>query len=111
MKKYGFPYADKALLLPAIVTLSLFLFSLGIRGPIIPAPQKPKFHFRAVTEMQSKAARAGIEKQKEPLVLSLRAPLTTPSPILASIAHLEEHGGVLNLVATVPSRASPLHAT
>lgn len=108
MRNFRIPISNRAILLPAILAVSVFLVFLGMRGPSIPKPQKPKMHFRAVTESQNKAAHAGIEKQGHFLELCRRAELIVPYPFHVTDDHSEGRSNGSAVVFSIPSRASPL---
>ncbi len=108
MRNFRIPFSNRTMLVSVVLSLSVFLVFLGMRGPNLPKPQKPKLHFRAVTESQNKAAQAGIEKQGHALETCRRAELVVPPTFHESTPHTEDLRSDSAVVFAIPSRASPL---
>ncbi len=107
MKALGISFSSKPVLLPVVMTVSLFLVFLGMRTPDLPNIQKPKGYNRAVVENQIKAAKTGIEKSGQTLVLGRRTDLAVPPSFRVSPTRPVKLSSNSTLVFPIPSRAPP----
>ncbi|ABB33705.1 hypothetical protein Gmet_3500 [Geobacter metallireducens GS-15] len=108
MKEWRVSLADKRVLWPVIVTVSLVLVFLGTRTPNIARPQKPTSRPRAVIETQVKTTQAGIEKHGQAVELCHRAEFFNVSAPRVSAVHFEPHKIVSSVLCFISARAPPL---
>ncbi len=108
MKGWRVSLADRRVLWPVILTVSLVLVFLGTRTPNIARPQKPASRPRAVIETQIKTTQAGIEKQGQVVELYRRAELFNVSAPRVSAFHFEPHKTVSPVLCFISARAPPI---
>ena len=109
MSLANFYIPNKKFWWPVILPLAFFLVFLGMRPPVLPKPQKPHVHFRAVVETQSKDTKAKSCAQKCWDCAEL-PPGTeiVGSPVFSARAPFSrERRSTPPLISTAPSRAPP----
>jgi hypothetical protein len=107
MKALGNSISTKAVLIPVIMTVSLFLAFLGMRTPDLPHIQKPKGHQRAIIENQVKEARTGIQNSGQDFELSRRCNLIEPPSFHVSSLRLTYRSISYVKLFSFRSRAPP----
>ncbi len=103
--------SSRSILLPVILTLSLFLVFLGMRAPHFHKNEKPRLQYRAEIESPIKASQAGIEKQAQVLDSCLCTGLAAPPSFQVSSFHTEELNCDPLVVSAISARASPVAGT
>lgn len=107
MKTLDNSFSSRAVLIPVIMTVSLFLVFLGMRTPDLPHNQKPNGHHRAVVENQAKEVKTGVEKSGQEFELCHRTGLIEPPSFHVSSLRLIYHSNSYVKVFPIPSRAPP----
>jgi hypothetical protein len=107
MKALGNSFSTRAVLMPVIMTVSLFLAFLGMRTPDFPRTQQPKGHHRAVLENQIKEVRTGIQNCSQVFELCHSTDMIEPPLFHVSSFRLTYHSNSYSKVFPIPSRAPP----
>ena len=104
-----FSIPDKKLWWPVILPLAFFLVFLGMRPPVLPKPQNPHLHFRAVVETQGKDAKAKSALQKccDCAELPNGAEVVRPAVFSTRAPFCQERSSTLATPPILPSRAPP----
>ena len=94
---------------PVILPLAFFLVFLGMRPPVLPKPQMPHVHFRAVVENQGKdtKAKSTLQKSFDCAELPVGAEITAPQVFSARTIFPRELGSTPARLPSPPSRAPP----
>ena len=108
MKTLRLSFLNRRLLVPVILTVSLFLVCLGMRPPTITKAAKSKGVYRAVVETQIKAAKTGIEKNGQAFKLCRRPDLIEPPSFHVSPFTPESNSSIPTVVFLVTSRGPPV---
>jgi hypothetical protein len=107
MKTLRNSFSTRTVLIPIIMTVSLFLVFIGMRTPDFSHTQKTRRHQRAVIENQVKEAKTAIEKSCQVFELCQRTDLIGPPLFHVSSFRLAYNSNSYSKVFPIPSRAPP----